>query len=602
MPAIKSHKTAVDTKSKWDGPKAVADAPNDAKILHYMHAWEAANGDMTKKSAYKFPHHEPKIGAAANIAGVNNALARLAGAKIPDGDQAGVEAHLRRHRKDAGLKESMSEAEIADAVRYIKRADDLKSAEASEVMECLRRQEMKTKKYSGAITKRAKLIEHMLQEAMSPEQAEICCQEEMGDICQGAYVLQQLSMLQNEADEPDDISEIANLMRGVCNWIMGEIDEMEAAGKQSAGGGDDEGTGSDEPAMATMNPAMAMESRGSVELIESAAGGMFMPLMEKAVRSDGTVPVKVIQPGWGSSGFYPMEVLKRDGPKVFPKGTKMFWNHPTPSQEVERPERDLNDLAGVTVNDARWLDNGPAGPGLYTDAQVFEGYKNAVDDMAKHIGVSIRAMGQAENGSADGRQGPIITALTQGRSIDYVTEAGAGGEILGLFEAARSSSAARVAGGADKKTTSMSVENITEEAMAEDKKLEEANAALKNDVARLQEVLALREAKDLVGASLAKIKIPDATKSRLAESLSQSAPVKDGVLDKDAFEKQIAEAVKAEVKYLVEAAGLGQIRGMGETVKGEEFDEARAEGELTAAFAGMGLNESAAIIAAKGRQ
>ncbi|MBI2758786.1 MAG: hypothetical protein HYX49_08920 [Chloroflexi bacterium] len=601
MPAIKSHKTAVDLKSKWDGPKAVADAPNDSKILNYMHAWEAADGDLTKKSAYKFPHHEPKMDAAANIAGVNNALARLADAKIPDGDRVGVETHLRRHRKDAGLKESMSEAEIADAVKYIKRADDLKSAEASNVMEGLRRQEMKARKYSGAIMKRAKLIEYMLQEAMSPEQAEICCQKEMGDISQGAYVLQQLSMLQNEADEPDDISEIADLMRGVCNWIMGEIDEMEAAGKQSAGG-DDEGTGSDEPAMATMSPAMAMESRGSVELIESAAGGMFMPLMEKSVRSDGTVPVKVIQPGWGSSGFYSAEVLKRDGPKVFPKGTKMYWNHPTPSQEAERPERDLNDLAGVTVNDARWLDNGPAGPGLYTDAQVFESYKSAVDDMAKHIGVSIRAMGQAENGSADGRQGPIITALTQGRSIDYVTEAGAGGEILGLFEAARSSSAARAAEVADKKTTSTSVATFTEEAMAEYKNLEEANAALKNDLARAQEALALREAKDIVGASLAKINVPDATKTRLIESLSKSAPVKDGALDKDAFKAQIEEAVKAEVKYLVEAAGMGQIRGMGETVKGEEFNEAEAEETLMQAFADMGLNESTAKIAAKGRK
>jgi hypothetical protein len=48
------------------------------------------------------------MGGPAIIRGVNNALARLPQADIPDGDRAGVERHLRKHRKDAGLEEQMN--------------------------------------------------------------------------------------------------------------------------------------------------------------------------------------------------------------------------------------------------------------------------------------------------------------------------------------------------------------------------------------------------------------------------------------------------------------------------------------------------------------
>jgi len=117
MGAIKAHKTAVDKAGKWDGPRAVGNAPNEAATLRYMHAWVDAKGDADRKASYKFPHHNAGTDTAAVIAGANNALARLSQAKIPDGDKPGVEAHLRKHRKDAGLEESMSEAEMAEAIR-----------------------------------------------------------------------------------------------------------------------------------------------------------------------------------------------------------------------------------------------------------------------------------------------------------------------------------------------------------------------------------------------------------------------------------------------------------------------------------------------------
>lgn len=105
MGAIKPHKTDVDKSGSWDGPKAVADAPNDRKVLRYMHAWVDENGDPDAKQSYKFPHHRPNVGSPAVIAAVNNALARLPNVKIPEADKAAVERHLRKHRQDAGLEE-----------------------------------------------------------------------------------------------------------------------------------------------------------------------------------------------------------------------------------------------------------------------------------------------------------------------------------------------------------------------------------------------------------------------------------------------------------------------------------------------------------------
>src|SRR5207245_1127898 len=64
-------------------------------------------------------------------------------------------------------------------------------------------------------------------------------------------------------------------------------------------------------------------------------------------------------------------------------------------------------------------------------------FREHVDSLAKHIGMSIRAAGRAKEGKADGRSGPIIEQLTRGISVDYVTTPGAGGKILQLFEAAR---------------------------------------------------------------------------------------------------------------------------------------------------------------------
>lgn len=296
--------------------------------------------------------------------------------------------------------------------------------------------------------------------------------------------------------------------------------------------------------------------------------GDFVALVETAIRADGTVPIKVIAPGWGTSGYYSPEVLARDGPRVFTAGMHMHLDHPTAQEEAQRPERSVKDLAGTLATGAVWNADGPAGPGLYADANVLKPYQAAIGELAPHIGVSIRATGKAVRGEAEGRKGNIIEAITAGRSIDYVTVPGAGGQILQLFEAAR-----------DRYQITTEAEFMDEQ---EARELTEAKTALEAEVARLREALLLREARDVVVEALAKLDMPEPTRVRLTESLAKSPPIKRDVketgsqdgyktfaaegpfyLDVEAFQAQITEMAKAELLYLAQATNRGQIRGMG---------------------------------------
>ena len=136
--ALPVHHTAV-TDVAWDGPAAVAAMPNDDTVLKYCHAWESdeaasvphREGDDDaddQKGNYKFPHHTGK-GAAANLAACRNGLARLSAADIPDGDRAGVEAHLRAHLADGG-----SSDEDADDAAHL----DLSGIDLEQIRSALR--------------------------------------------------------------------------------------------------------------------------------------------------------------------------------------------------------------------------------------------------------------------------------------------------------------------------------------------------------------------------------------------------------------------------------------------------------------------------------
>ncbi len=327
----------------------------------------------------------------------------------------------------------------------------------------------------------------------------------------------------------------------------------------------------------------------------------YVPLVEGAVRRDGTVPLKLIAPGWGTSGYYPADILRRDGPKVFPAGTKQYWDHPTAQQEAERPEGSLRDLAAELIDNARYDEYGPAGPGLYANAKVFGPYKAAIDELAPHIGVSIRAQGPVQQGMAEGRTGRIVQGITSARSVDFVTAPGAGGQIVSLFEAARG----------NHQPPPESEEDVNEQQFKEAvakfeeqiKAMTAQNADLTQTNARLNEALLLREAREAARPMLAQAQLPEVTQARLLESLAANPPVKDGALDSQAYSQRIQEAITAETEYLVRAAGYGsgKVTGMGVQSEAALQESKAAEERMAAGFAALGLSEAGVKQAVRGR-
>lgn len=344
-----------------------------------------------------------------------------------------------------------------------------------------------------------------------------------------------------------------------------------------------------------------------------------LDLAEKAISNSGVARVKLISPGWGSSGYYSKEMLKRDGPSVFKKGTQMYMNHPTEAEARDRPERSVLDLAGVIESDVRWEDASPknTGDGLYADAKIFGNYKSFIDEAASHIGLSIRAGGVAYEGEAENRHGYIIDKLNEGYSVDFVTMAGRGGEVLSLYESARNNINKQMSESKTEKKEVLDVD-ITPEQLkqfteAADKlatlssRLEEStkeNAELRTSVTRMKEAMIIAEANNVVAQTLASIKLPDIVRNRLINECSSLTPIReDGTLDKDALITSVKEKASNELKYIESVTGSvtgGRVVGI-TAPDTKELTEAEVDASLHDAFASIGFTEDGVKIAARGR-
>lgn len=131
----------------------------------------------------------------------------------------------------------------------------------------------------------------------------------------------------------------------------------------------------------------------------------------------------------GSSGFYPADVLRRDGAGAFPAGTHVYFDHPTSVEETDRPERSVLDLAGYLMDDARYED-GADGHGLFARIQFTKEARERVQSLAPVVGLSIRAAGEIEETST----GRVVRSIREGLSVDVVTRAGAGGRLVNMSE------------------------------------------------------------------------------------------------------------------------------------------------------------------------
>jgi hypothetical protein len=177
--------------------------------------------------------------------------------------------------------------------------------------------------------------------------------------------------------------------------------------------------------------ATATATATATRLVEAVSAGAV------STTSSGRLLIQLISEGWGTSGYYGGPVIAETArDNIFRAGTQMFLDHPTADEDAGRPERSVKDLAAVLTTDARWDE---ARRSLVAEAKPMPLYRDLLNDadFVEAVGLSIRAGGIAEHGTAEGRSGMIIQRITEAQSVDFVTRAGRGGKVLALLESAR---------------------------------------------------------------------------------------------------------------------------------------------------------------------
>lgn len=256
---------------------------------------------------------------------------------------------------------------------------------------------------------------------------------------------------------------------------------------------------------------------------------------EASSLGDGKYRIRIIAPGQGSSGFYTAENLAVSAP-LFKAGTEMFIDHPTESEEWERPERSIRDYAGVFLEDATVGEDGA----LYTVCKVFSSVNELIKDKWGHIGVSINAW-CADPISESG----VVPPIAGVRSVDFVTTPGAGGAIVDLLESNRSDNYVKE-GTMDKELSSKFDE-------LEASLIEAFSSKLEAAVAAVQEAKATGEASvdvDSVleaGRKIAESGLPGAAIARVREAVKAGADVDAALESERAYLKEAVAATATPV-------------------------------------------------------
>ena len=296
----------------------------------------------------------------------------------------------------------------------------------------------------------------------------------------------------------------------------------------------------------------------------------YIPLTEAKIEK-GRATVIVIKPGFNTSEdrYYPAEMLKRDY-KVF-EGQKMYADHPTEQEDKDLPERSIKTGSWVAVLKDVTVDESGVVTGV---AEIIEEWlKEKLSTLQKkgllsEMGISINAVGNASKGKIDGKETLVIEELTGARSVDFVTEPGAGGAVT-LYESDRGydidlvelsvlkerrPDLVKIIEADNRAKVMLEVKAVSE---LEDrvKELEGQNATLTTDNTTLttekselqtkideaDKAKAKAEAQATIKEAVDKAELPEAAKKRLTERF-ESADTADG----------ITEAIQAESDYIKE--------------------------------------------------
>lgn len=143
---------------------------------------------------------------------------------------------------------------------------------------------------------------------------------------------------------------------------------------------------------------------------------------EAPIKKGNRWRVIVAKPGKGSSGTYSEAMLRRDAHKIIAPGGQAFINHDD--------SRNPKDMIGVYPEGSFWSEEDVA---VVSELDVFSHWKQFVEEVGPHCGISLYAMGEAD-------EDKNVTAIIEDRlnGADLVSRPGLVGSGLAekLYESA----------------------------------------------------------------------------------------------------------------------------------------------------------------------
>ncbi len=311
----------------------------------------------------------------------------------------------------------------------------------------------------------------------------------------------------------------------------------------------------------------------------------YIPLTE-AKFDKGRATVIVIKAGFNATKerYYPKEMLQRDY-GIF-EGLKMYADHPTETEEKERPERSIREWV-ATLKDVTCDENGTVtGIAEIIESWLMQKLANLRDkDMLSEMGISINAAGTASKATIDGVETYVIEKLERANSVDFVTEPGAHG-IVTLYESDRQRNLDLVELATLKERRPDLIKaieaNIREQVSKEVKKAmdtEQRVTELEGQITTLTtERDELKEAKEkalkekvkaeaqaTIKEAVDKAELPDKAKERLHEQF-KDAETADG----------ITEAIDSMKSFIADLAEVSKVKGLGPTHRKNSEDDIKA--------------------------
>ena len=262
--------------------------------------------------------------------------------------------------------------------------------------------------------------------------------------------------------------------------------------------------------------------------------------------------VIVARPGKGSSGTYSEELFRRDAHKIIAPGAQSFINHDS--------TRNPKDMIGIFPEAAYFDEDEKA---VVAELEVFSHWEKFVDEVGPHCGISLYALGEADE---DGN----VTAIVEDRlnGADLVSRPGLVGSGLAekLYESA-------IAHSEEKPSVTVAQESNGDELMEE--KLDKL-------IDLMSSLVAEKKTED---SAKAQVEADEAVAEARVESFAAAVKAVD---EADLFDSQretILEAAKkgADVSALIESA---------KTVKAEALEAVKESAEQDGTQ-GVVLGESA---------